>query len=125
MNRWIVPLLTACLVVGTAYADNDKGKGKDKGHDPSNHGQVTSECNQRANDKNLKGQERKDYVEWCQSRGARYGYKDDDYKRKRGCYQSVFDKMLGGEKRQSYLDECLREADRKHEGSKSKDRKQD
>jgi hypothetical protein len=148
MTRWIVPLLAALLVFGTAYAGNDKGqvqlqvqgkgpvpgqpgdyddKGKNKdkstGQDASNRGQVTSECNHRANDKNLKGQERKDYVEWCQSRGARYGYRDDDYKRERGCYQSVFDKMLGGEKRQSYLDECLREAERKYEGGKSKDKK--
>jgi hypothetical protein len=117
MTRWFVPLLAALLVFGTAQAGNDKGQ------DSSNRGQVTSECNHRANDKNLKGQERKDYVEWCQSRGARYGYRDDDYKRERGCYQSVFDKMLGGEKRQSYLDECLREAERKYEGGKSKDKK--
>jgi hypothetical protein len=123
MTRWIIPLLAAMLVVGTAHAGNDKGQDKGKGHESSNHGQVTSECNHRANDKNLKGQERKDYVEWCQSRGARYGYRDDDYKRERGCYQSVFDKMLGGEKRQSYLDECLREAERKYEGGKTKDRK--
>ena len=147
MTRWFVPLLAALLVLGTAHAgndkgqvqvqgkgpvqssdyDDDKGKNKDKdksnGQDSSNRGQVTSECNHRANDKNLKGQERKDYVEWCQSRGARYGYRDDDYKRERGCYQSVFDKMLGGEKRQSYLDECLREAERKYEGGKNKDKR--
>jgi hypothetical protein len=123
MTRWFVPLLAALLVFGTAHAGNDKGKDKSNGQDSSNRGQVTSECNHRANDKNLKGQERKDYVEWCQSRGARYGYRDDDFKRERGCYQSVFDKMLGGEKRQSYLEECLREAERKYEGGKSKDKK--
>ena len=144
MKRWIVPLMIAALTVGVAHAGNDKtqdpakgknqaqgeryddkGKGDSKGNDPSNRGQVVSECNHRANDKNLKGQERKDYVEWCESRGARYGYKDNDYGRERDCYKRVFERGLTGEKRTSVLSSCLEEADRKYEGGKSKDKKSD
>ena len=129
MKPWIVPLLAALLTVATAQAENDKGQAKDQGqsqgqgqgqdqgkgndNDPSNYGQVTSECNQRANSKNLEGQERKDYVEWCQSRGPRFGYDDNRYSRDRDCYRSAFEKLLSGDSRASYINRCLEDVDRR------------
>lgn len=139
MNRWIATLTAALLTVGMACAAHAQGQGKDhgkdrgsggyddksrdkqQGDDPSNRGQATSECNHRANDRQLKGQERKDFVEWCESRGGRYGYDDKRYSRERDCYQRANDKGLSGDKRKSYLNNCLDETDRMYEGSKAKD----
>ena len=105
MNRWIITLATAALAVGTAYAGDDRGQ--DKGKAKDNHGQVVSECNHRANERNLKGQDRKDYTEWCESRGARYGYDDGRYSRDRECYQYAYRKGLSGERRVNFLNGCL------------------
>ncbi len=119
MKPWIVPLLAALLTVATAQADNDKGQakgqsqGKGQAEGKSNDGQVTSECNHRANSKNLKGQERKDYVEWCQSRGAKFGYDDNRYSRDRDCYRTAFEKLLSGDSRSTYISKCLEDVDRK------------
>ncbi len=98
-------LLAAMLAVAPAHADQDKNKG---GNDPSSsHGQVVSECNHRANERNLKGQDRKDYVEWCQTRGPRYSYDYGRYDRDRDCYRKAYDKGLTGDRRKSFLDNCL------------------
>jgi hypothetical protein len=113
MNRWIVTLAAALLTVGTAYAGDDRGQGKGQGQGQGqaqgqgNHGQVVSECNHRANDRNLKGQDRKDYTEWCESRGGRYGYDDGRYNRDRECYQKAYKKGLSGQRRSDFLNNCL------------------
>jgi len=133
MNRWIVPLLTAALALGAAQVSlaqgQGQGQGKDKAKDkpnaeqpvhlPSypgsddkhkgqgNHGQAVSECNHRANERNLKGSERKDFVEWCESRGARYKYDDKRYDGEKNCYQKANSKGLTGSKRENFLDKCL------------------
>jgi hypothetical protein len=57
--------LLLALAAPGSYADNDK-----------NHGQVVSDCNQRANARNVKGQDRKDFVDWCVDRDERTS---DDY----------------------------------------------
>ena len=136
MKHWIVPLMVALLAVGTAQADNDKGKGNDKdqhqqgqnhGQDNQykdqhqqgqNHGQVVSECNHQANQRNLKGQDRKDYTEWCESRGARYKYDDKRYSGERNCYQKADNKGLSGSKRANFLDTCFAEHEGKYYGGK-------
>ena len=113
MNRWIVPLMATLLAVGTLQvaAAQGQGQGKDKGKDEyrgeANRGQVVSECNQRANGRELKGQERKDFVEWCESRGARYKYDDRRYDGERNCYQKANNKGLTGEKRANFLEKCF------------------
>jgi hypothetical protein len=131
MNRWTVPLIATVFAFGTLQVAtaqgqgqgqgkgqgkgneqsqyDDKGKGKDKdsyGAD-ANQGQVVSECNQRANERNLKGQDRKDFVEWCESRGARYKYDDRRYDGERNCYQKANNKGLAGEKRADFLEKCF------------------
>jgi hypothetical protein len=101
MKHWIVPILAAVLLCATAQADNT-----------SNQGQVVSECNHRANERNLKGQDRKDFTEWCESRGGRYGYDDNRYNRERDCYRNADKSGLTGDKRQKFLGNCFDEGDR-------------
>jgi len=108
MRYLIVPLLVASLTFATVQADNGRqGQGQGQGADKSNHGQVVSECNHRANERKLKGQDRKEFVEWCESRGARYGYDDNRYSRERECYRKADNKELKGDKRQKFLANCL------------------
>jgi hypothetical protein len=138
MKRWIVPLMAALLAVGTAqiaaaqgqgqgkgqgqgndqYDDKGKDKGKDAYQDDANRGQVVSECNHRANARNLKGQDRKDYTEWCESRGARYKYDDNRYSGERNCYEKANKKGLSGDKRANFLDKCFAENEVKYLGGK-------
>jgi len=132
MKHWIVPVLAAVLMCATAQADMDRGPGQgqsqDKGNkssdnqggDKSNHGQVVSECNHRANERNLKGQDRKDFTEWCESRGGRYRYDDDRYSRERDCYRNADKNGLTGDKRQKFLGQCFDERDRARDEDKGK-----
>jgi Ni/Co efflux regulator RcnB len=133
MKRWIIPILAALLAVGTAqvaaaqgqsqgkgqgqdkshsqgqdhYQYDDKGKDKDQHKDGQNHGQVVSECNHQANQRNLKGQDRKDFTEWCESRGGRYQYDYNRYGSEKTCYQRANNKGLKGDKRANFLDKCF------------------
>lgn len=137
MNRWIAALSVAVLAAGATQASyaqgQGQGKGKSQGPDkpqaeqpiqlPSygkengkdygkqNHGQVVSECNHRANDRGLKGHERKDFVEWCESRGPRYKYDYGRYGNERDCYQKANNKGLTGSKRDNFLDKCFGEVE--------------
>jgi hypothetical protein len=109
MSRWIVPLVAAFVTAGLPGATlaDGQGKSKDHGKADSPQGQVVSECNHRANDKNLKGQERKDFVEWCESRGAHHKYDDKRYDGEKTCYQKANNKGLTGEKRANFLEKCF------------------
>lgn len=117
MKTWIGPILAAVLICATAQADNGRGQGQGQGPGQGqsqsqgagqpNHGQVVSECNHRANERKLKGQERKEFTEWCESRGARYGYDDNRYSRERECYRKADSKGLMGDKRPKFLANCL------------------
>jgi len=134
-------LMTLALCV-PAHADNgnkpDKDQPKDHGHAaspapdhvvpvntnvapadtpaPVNHGQIVSDCNHRANERGIKGQERQDWVEWCTSRGYRYTtqygpkYWDSD----RSCYARASDKGLTGDRREDFLRSCLGKDDDRH-----------
>ncbi len=75
--------------------------------DASNHGQVVSECNHRANERNLKGQDRKEWTEWCEDRGGRYNYDYKRYSSDRNCYQKADNKGLSGDKRRKFINDCL------------------
>jgi len=103
------------LAAAPAMADNDKDKpDKRPAHtaynDASvNHGQVVSDCNHRANDHELKGIDRQDYVEWCTSRGYRYdtSYRDGYWTNDRGCYGKANDRGMTGDRRAEFLHSCL------------------
>ena len=146
MQRWIVPLSAALLAVGMSHVasaqgkdqgngqgqgqgqaqaqehDHEKDAYKDKDADKvkSNHGQVVSECNHRANSRNLKGQERKDFTEWCESRGPQYKYDENRYGNERNCYQRANDKNLRGDDRANFLRRCLSDVDKRDYGSGKK-----
>jgi hypothetical protein len=90
---------------------DEGGKGKAEGKD--NHGQRVSECNHRANERKLKGNERKDYVEWCVDRGDRYKYDDRSFDRDRSCYRKADEKGLSGGFRQAFLADCFSRQERK------------
>ena len=79
----------------------------DKNKDASNHGQVVSECNHRANERNLKGQDRKEWTEWCEERGSRHNYDYKRYSTDRNCYQKADNKGLSGDKRRKFINDCL------------------
>lgn len=90
--------------------DGRKGKDGDDGRyddDKDNHGSVVSECNHRANERNLKGQERKQWTEWCESRGSRHKYDYTRYSKDRNCYQKADNKGLTGDKRRKFINDCL------------------
>lgn len=84
------------------YQDKYRGSKSD-----SNHGQRVSDCNRRANGKQMKGQERKEYVEWCVDNGERYKYDDRRWTGSRSCYQKADDRNLGGDARRRYINSCL------------------
>src|SRR5512137_1305194 len=89
---------------GSYYDDRYDDK-NDKGS--SNHGQVVSECNHRANERNLKGQERKQWTEWCEERGSSHNYDYQRYSSDRNCYQKADNKGLSGDKRRRFINDCL------------------
>jgi hypothetical protein len=80
--------------------------------DDANRGQVVSECNHRANQRNMKSKDRQEFLEWCTEHGARYKYDDRYYDREdRSCYHKADEKGLSGDKRRHFINECIR----KHE----------
>jgi hypothetical protein len=90
---------------GPASYDDDRYDDKNKGS--SNHGQVVSECNHRANERNLKGQDRKEWTEWCEERGSRHNYDYKRYSSDRNCYQKADNKGLSGDKRRKFINDCI------------------
>ena len=83
----------------------------------SNRGQVVSACNHNANERELTGHDRQDYVEWCTSRGHRYDrdYTDRYWNDDRRCYGQADDRSLTGDRRAKYLADCLqRDDDRRY-----------
>lgn len=85
---------------------------EEHGDDDRNHGQVVSECNHRANTKQLKGKDRQDYVEWCTERGERHHYDDRRYDQDRSCYRKADDKGLSGDFRRVFIQDCLRKQEK-------------
>lgn len=91
----------------TAARDGDHRDHKDRTAD-DNHGQVVSTCNHRANEKNLEGKDRQEYVEWCTERGERYQYDDRRYDQDRSCYRVAEQKGMSGDARRVFVENCLR-----------------
>jgi hypothetical protein len=84
----------------------------DKGKADESHGQVVSDCNHRANEKNLKGHDRQDYIGWCTDRGERYQYDDRRYDQDRGCYRRAEERGLSGDFRRVFIQDCLRKQEK-------------
>jgi hypothetical protein len=121
-----IPALTAMLgvlVASPAFADSDKPKPDNRpthtafNDRPDNRGQIVSDCNHRANDRELMGIDRQDYVEWCTSRGHRYdrSYMDNYWDDDRTCYGRANDRGMTGDRRADFLHNCLaRDNDRRY-----------
>ena len=99
----------------SAQRDDDEHKSD------SNHGQVVSECNHRANARNMKGQDRKQWVEWCEERGARYKYDDRRWGTERSCYQRADSKNLSGDQRRKFINNCLSETGTRYDSKYNAD----
>lgn len=106
--------------------NGEKGKGNQKDsqkshdddrygddRDDGNHGQRVSECNHRANERSLKGQDRKEFVEWCVDRGDRYQYDDRRFTQDRSCYRRADEKGLSGDFRRVFISDCLQRQEKK------------
>jgi hypothetical protein len=111
-TRYLTTLAFLAMICGPVMADPPASAKKDKGDEQWNHGQVVSECNHRANQRNMKGQDRKQWVEWCTEHGQRFGYDNRYWNNDRTCYQKADDRNLSCDKRRSYLHECLSKSDR-------------
>jgi hypothetical protein len=86
-------------------------------NDHPNRGQIASDCNHRAEDRELMGIDRQDYVEWCTSRGHRYDRSrmDDYWNDDRTCYGRANDHVMTGDRRAEFLSNCLESDDeRRH-----------
>ena len=101
----MLTIVAAGLLVGMAEAGQGAANAHAQGQAQGlgNDGQVTSDCNHQANSRGLKGQERKQFVEWCQDRGATYMYDDNRWHSERSCYQKADEKGLSGDKRRKFL----------------------
>jgi len=133
MNRYVIALLAVCLAASAALADNDKDKDKDKGQgqgqaqsqgqgqgNSQGHGhgegqgndqgkkgeppgQQVSGCNHQANDLDIKGQERKAFVDRCIARG---GDQYDAPRSTQRCRERAENMGLKGAARDDFLRSC-------------------
>jgi hypothetical protein len=89
------------------------------------HGQVVSECNHRANERKLKGKDRKHFVEWCTERGERYSFDDRRYRYDEDCYKQADRKGLSGTARMTFIAGCAAKRDQDYERTRERDRDSD
>lgn len=104
------------------YHDDKHGDDKQK---KMTHGQVVSECNHRANDRKLKGTDRKHFVEWCTERGERYSFDDRRYKYDEDCYDRADRKNLSGLKRVTFIADCSAKRDQEYDRDRQRTSDQD
>jgi hypothetical protein len=71
-----------------------------------NHTPSVSDCDHRANVQDLKGQERKDFVDWCASRDQTAAGDSRQPDRFSECYARMTDRKLSGVDRGQYLRNC-------------------
>jgi hypothetical protein len=96
-----------------AAHDDDKSGNKERhDDDDGNRGQVVSDCNHRANEKQLKGKERQQYVEWCTDRGEHYKFDDRRYDQDRSCYRRADERGMSGDFRRVFIQDCLRKLEK-------------
>ena len=100
MLKYLTMALLMALAMPVSRADDD-----DK-----NRGQVVSDCNQRANARNLKGHDRKDFVDWCVARSDRFD--DAQGNRYSDCNARANQRGLGNEERREFIDSCVGHDDR-------------
>lgn len=96
MLRLITLTLLAAIAAPASFAD-EQG--------PRNRGQSVSDCNHRADERNLKGQGRKEFVGGCTSR---YQVMDDERRdRYRDCHARAAARGLHDAGRRQYIEDCV------------------
>ena len=96
MLRLITLTLLAAVAAPASFADEQGAR---------NRGQSVSECNQRASDRGLKGQDRREFVAGCVSR---YQVMDDERRdRYRECHARAADRGLHDASRRQYIEDCV------------------
>jgi hypothetical protein len=124
ISQMLAALALAAVLVPAALAEPpvDKGKGanaaqqggqsdeKGKGYTENDdtRGQQVSECNHRANERNMQGKDRQEFVEWCTEHGAAHKYDERRFAQDRPCYRKADEKGLSGDLRRVYVQDCLR-----------------
>jgi hypothetical protein len=96
----LIALTTLVLTFAAPIARADSGEG----NRAENRGRAVSDCNQRANVQDLKGQERKDFVEWCTGRDN--AANDEIWERYSECYARMTDQGLSDADRRQYVRNC-------------------
>src|SRR4029077_2818397 len=98
MVRFLSYLLPGLVVVSFAHAEQ-----------PRNNGQVVSDCAHQANQRDLKGQARQDFLDWCSANAARSDNRDVNkhYDRYDSCADAAGRQGYKGDDRQRYMDWCV------------------
>ena len=121
IRHLLAAIALSAVLAPVAYAEPPADKGKNanaaanRDHetaDDDSRGKVVSECNHRANTKELKGKERQEYLEWCADHGERHRYDDRRYDQDRSCYRKADDKGLSGDFRRVFVQDCLRKQEK-------------
>jgi hypothetical protein len=121
IRHLLAAIALSAVLTPVAYAEPPPVKGKNanaavnRDHETAqddNRGQVVSECNHRANTKELKGKERQEYLEWCTDHGERHRYDERRYDQDRSCYRKADDKGLSGDFRRVFVQDCLRKQEK-------------
>jgi hypothetical protein len=94
-------MLLLTLAIPVSRADDDHNRGQDEG----NRGQVVSDCNHRANARELKGQDRQDFVDWCVDR--RDPFDDNRVNRYPDCNALAAQRGLLNEARRDFINRCI------------------
>jgi hypothetical protein len=112
MFRYLTMMVLLALAIPASRADDD-----------TNRGQVVSDCNQRANARNLTGQDRQDFVDRCVTRHDTFG--DDQADRRSDCKARAAERGLRDEARRAFMDRCIGGDDRASDDRASDDRASD
>jgi hypothetical protein len=97
--RYLTMALLLAVAAPASGADDDK-----------NRGQVVSDCNQRASARNIKGQDRKDFLDWCVARSDPFD--DSQGNRYSDCNSRANQRGLRNEERRNFIDWCVDRDDR-------------
>ena len=97
MSKYLAALVLAAVIGPLAHADDENKQ--------DNRGQAVSECNHRANEREMKGQDRQDFVDWCTARQQTWS--DDSWNRYRECYDRAIDRGLKDDKRHEFIETCI------------------
>ena len=89
--------ITLLVAIAAPVSRADDSRAQDRG-------QAVSECNHRVNERDLKGQDRKDFVGGCLSRQA---MNDDRRDRYRECHARAAARGLHDASRRQYIEDCV------------------